>query len=89
MPTAKQRKRAQNILYYQAHKEKLTLQRCEKYATDSDKEKAASQADSKASVNIATVKQKKRALNRMYYHVHKQKMCLQKRESMTINYCNY
>ena len=33
----------------------------------SDEKKAASQADSKASVNIATVKQKKRALNRMYY----------------------
>ena len=31
-------------------------------------------------VNIATVKHKKRALNRIYYHVHKQKMCLQKRE---------
>ena len=44
----------------------------------SDEKKAASRVDSKASVNIeasvniATDKQKKRALNRMYYHVHTQ-----------------
>ena len=50
-----------------------------------DEKKAASQADSKASVDIATVKQKKRALNRMYYHVHKQKLCLQKREKYVTN----
>ena len=74
MPTAKQKERAQNKLYYQVHKENLALQRREKYAANSDEKKAASQDDSKASVNIATVKQKKRALNKMYYHVHKQNM---------------
>ena len=55
------------------------------YRRTRDEKKAASQGDSKASVNIATVKQKKRALNRMYYHIHKQKMCLKKREKYATN----
>ena len=37
MPTAKQKKRAQNKKYYQDHKEKLSLQARGNYAANSDK----------------------------------------------------
>ena len=39
----------------------------------------------KVSVNLVTVKQKKRALNRMYHHVYTNKRCLQKRKKYATN----
>ena len=49
MLTARQKKRALNRMYYQVHKEKVSLQKHEKYATNSEEKKAASHAYSKTS----------------------------------------